>query len=182
MNVPAAGRIGRVSPATVKYPHLLFTVLDVVYALPLLSVQEVTTLDVVPPARAATDALIGSHALRFQSIPLVDLGVVLEQRRITTTRTSCTLVVPGGPSQANTPIGLVVEAVNGVKSLPPSDMTPPPRMAMLGHGQIVAALAASDGGFIPVLDARRIAACADVDAAVRAWRAAAPEASIPALE
>jgi chemotaxis signal transduction protein len=181
LNLPAARRVGRAPQTTVKHPHLLFTVLDVIYALPLLSVQEVTTLDAVTTPRHTSDALIGSQALRFQSIPLVDLGVVLEQRQIIPTRTSCTLVVPGRPSQSNTPIGLAVEAVNGVKSLAPSDMRPPPP-AMLGHGQVVAALAASDGGFIPVLDARQIAICPDVDDAVRAWKAAAHEASMPAPE
>ena len=176
MRTAAARRAGRVAHVTVTEPHLICTVLGVVYAMPLLGVQEVMALDRVMPLGAGADALIGMHALRDRRVPLVDLGVVLERRSIEPTRVSCALLVPM-PSREGTVVALLVDSVNGVRGLAPSAMAPARRLAPYSQVEVVAALAETDGGFLPVLDPAAIAACADVDRAVSAWLAAGSGAS-----
>jgi chemotaxis signal transduction protein len=160
----------------VTEPHLICTVLGVVYAIPLLGVQEVMALERVMPLRAGAAALIGMHALRHQRVPLVDLGVVLERRSIEPTRVSCALLVPM-PSREGTVVALLVDSVNGVRGLAPSAMAPARRLAPYSQVEVVAALAETDSGFLPVLDPAAIVACADVDSAVNAWLAAGSGAS-----
>ena len=63
-------------------PHLLFTVHGVTYAMPLLSVREVMDLTRLTPVADAPEAMRGTQVLRGHRIPVVDLGAVLEERRL----------------------------------------------------------------------------------------------------
>ena len=176
MRAVAVRRTGRAAHVTVTQPHLICTVLGVAYAMPLLGVQEVMAVDRVTPLPVGVDALIGAHALRDRIVPLVDLGVVLERRRIEPTRVSCALLVPT-PSREGTLVALLVDSVNGVRGLAPSAMAPARRLGLYSQVEVVAALAETDAGFLPVLDPAAIAACSDVDEAVSAWLAAGPKSS-----
>ena len=176
MRAAAVRRAGRVAQVTVTHPHLICTVLGVAYAMPLLGVQEVMALDRVTPPRVRTGALMGTHTLRHRTVPVVDLGVVLERRRITQTRFSCALLVPT-PARQGTLVALLVDSVIGVRGLAPSAMVPARRLAPYSQVEVVAALAETDAGFLPVLDPAAIAASADVDEAVSAWLAAASGSS-----
>ena len=167
-------RAGRIAHATVTQSHLICTVLGVAYAMPLLGVEEVIAVDRVGPVPDSADALMGTHRLRHRTVPLVDLGVVLERRRIEPTRVSCALLV-ATPSRKGTLVALLVDSVNGVRSLAPAAMMPARRLAPFSQVELVPALAETDAGFLPVLDPAAIVACPDVDAAVSAWLAAGQE-------
>jgi chemotaxis signal transduction protein len=165
-----------VAQATVTHPHLICTVLGVAYAVPLAGVQEVMALDRITPLPVCADALMGTHTLRQRTVPLVDLGVVLERRRINRTQVSCALLVRSG-LPGDTLVALLVDSVNGVRGIAPSAMAPAPRMASYSQVEVVAALAATDDGMLPVLDPAAIVACSDVEQAVSAWQAAAVDSS-----
>ena len=169
-------RAGRSAPIAVTKPHLICTVLGLAYAVPLLGVQEVMAIDRVTPLSLGADALMGTHTLRHRTVPLVDLGVVLERRRIEPTRVSCALLVPA-PGREATLVALLVDSVNGVRGLAPSAMVPARQLASYSQVEVVAALADTDAGFLPVLDPAAIAACSEVDEAVSAWLASGPEPS-----
>jgi chemotaxis signal transduction protein len=164
-------RAGHVAHATVTHPHLICTVLGLTYAVPLLGVQEVMALDRVTPLPVCADALMGTHSLRQQTVPLVDLGVVLERRRINRTPVSCALLVADA-LRGDTLVGLLVDSVNGVRGIAPSAMAPAPRLASYSHADVVSALAETEAGLLPVLDPAAIVGCSDVDQAVGAWLAA----------
>src|SRR5688572_7011070 len=119
--------------ATVATPFLVFAVHGVAYGVPLLGVREVMELMRLTPAAEAPEALLGTQVLRGRRIPVVDLGAVLEQRRLRLTRTSCTLVVQSAVAHRDAPagetlIGLAVDGVRGVIGLAASDLAPPPRL------------------------------------------------------
>ena len=169
-------RAGRAAPIAVTQPHLICTVLGVAYAVPLLGVQEVMAIDRVTPLPLGIDALMGTHTLRHRTVPLVDLGVVLERRRIEPTRVSCALLVPA-PAREATLVALLVDSVNGVRGLAPSAVVPARPLASYSQVDVVAALAETDAGFLPILDPAAIAACSEVDDAVSAWLASDPKSS-----
>lgn len=176
MSAVTVRRAGRAAPIAVTQPHLICAVLGVAYAVPLLGVREVMAVDCVTPMPLGVDALRGTHALRNRTVPLVDLGVVLERRRIEPTRTSCALLVPT-PVHDGMLVALLVDSVNGVRGLAPSAMAPARRLASYAQVEVVAALAETDAGFLPVLDPAAIAACSDVDEAVTAWLESGPKPS-----
>jgi chemotaxis signal transduction protein len=170
-------RAGRAAPIAVTDPHLICTVLGVTYAVPLLGIREVMAVDYVTPLPLGVDALTGTHTLRHQTVPLVDLGVVLEGRRIEPTRVSCALLVPT-PAREGMLVALLVDSVTGVRGLAPSAMAPARRLASYAQVEVVAALADTDAGFLPILDPAAIAACADVNEAVTAWLASGPKPEV----
>src|SRR5262245_33774985 len=124
-------RFGHEQAAGSTTPYLLFVVHGVAYAVPLLGLREVMDLVRLAPAVEAPEALLGTQVLRGHRIPVVDLGMVLEQRRLRLTRTSGTLVVQSAVVHGDSPaeetlIGLAVDGVTGVIGLAASDLAPPP--------------------------------------------------------
>ncbi len=168
-------RFGQVPVVQETSPYLLLTVLGVHYAVPLLGVREVAEVaDLVqnPDVPAVHEVLMGTQVLRGQRIPVVDMGVVLEQRALTPTRTSCLLVVRAGAPGTGTLVGLAVDGVSGLTGLAASDLAAPPQFGPLGGTDVVSALASTDQGLVSVLDPGRILASRDVREAVAVWRSA----------
>ena len=160
-------------------PYLLFAVHGVAYAVPLLGVREVMDLVRLASVAEAPEALLGTQVLRGHRIPVVDLGAVLEQRRLRLTRTSATLVVQGDSAADETLFGLAVDGVRGVIGLAASDLAPPPRLGETAAMDVLSAMASTAQGLVPVLDLARILASTDARQAVAAWHAAETGAAQP---
>ncbi len=170
-------RFGHEQATTATTPYLLFAVHGVAYGVPLLGVREVMDLVRLAPVAEAPEALLGTQVLRGHRIPVVDLGAVLERRRLRLTRTSCTLVVQSAVVHGDSPacetlIGLAVDGVRGVIGLAASDLAPPPRLGETAAMDVVSAMASTAHGLVPVLDAARILASTDARQALAAWHAA----------
>jgi purine-binding chemotaxis protein CheW len=177
-------RLGHEQPAAATTQYLLFAVHGVTYAVSLLSVREVMDLVRLAPVAGAPDALLGTQVLRGHRIPVVDLGAVLEHRRLRLTRTSCTLVVQRAVVQGDSPaeetlIGLAVDGVRGVIGLAASDLAAPPRLGETLAMDIVSAMASTAQGLAPVLDPARVLVSTDARQAVAAWLAAETGAAQP---
>ena len=98
-------RFGHEQATTATTPYLLFAVHGVAYGVPLLGVREVMDLVRLAPVAEAPEALLGTQVLRGHRIPVVELGAVLEQRRLRLTRTSCSLVVQSAVVHGDSPAG-----------------------------------------------------------------------------
>lgn len=177
-------RFGQERASVATTPYLQFTVHGVAYAVPLLGVREVMDLVRLAPLAEAPEALLGTQVLRGHRIPVVDLGAVLEQRRLRLTRTSGTLVVQSAVVNGDSPaeealIGLAVDGVTGVIGLAASDLAPPPRLGETAVMDVISAMASTAQGLVPVLDPARILASTDARQAVAVWRAAEAGAAQP---
>jgi chemotaxis signal transduction protein len=181
-------RFGREPNMVPTDPHLLFTVHGVTYAMPLLSVREVMDLTRLTPVADAPETMRGTQVLRGHRIPVVDLGAVLEERRLRPTRTSCTLLVQNllvhdalGQND-DALVGFAVDGVIGVKGLDASARLPAPRLSHAGAGGTdVVAMASTEQGLVPLLDPARLLASADVRRALEAWHAAEAGIAQPAV-
>jgi len=177
-------RFGHEQATVATTPYLLFAVHGVAYAVPLLGVREVMDLVRLAPVDEAPEALLGTQVLRGHRIPVVDLGAVLEQRRLRLTRTSATMVVQSAVVRRDsaadeTLIGLAVDGVRGVIGLAASDLAPSPRLGETAVMDVVSAMASTAQGLVPVLDLARILASTDARQAVAAWHAAEAGAAQP---
>ena len=178
-------RFGREQATVATTPYLLFAVHGVAYTVPLVDVREVMDVVRLAPVDDAPPALLGTQVLRGHRIPVVDLGAVLEQRRLRLTRTSGTLVVRSAAVGAESPaegglIGLAVDGVTGVIGLATADLAPAPRLDGTAAMDIVSAMATTTSGLVPVLDLARILASLDARQAMAAWHAAEIGAAQPA--
>jgi len=172
-------RFGREQATAATTPYLLFMVHGVAYTVPLLDVREVMDLVRLAPVAEAPEALLGTQVLRGHRIPVVDLGAVLEQRRLRLTRTSSTLVVSAGSPTEGGLIGLAVDGITGVIGLAASDLAPAPRLGETAGMDVVSAMASTASGLAPVLDLARILASVDARQAVAAWHATEADAAQP---
>ena len=172
-------RFGREQATAATTPYLVFAIHGVAYAVPLLDVREVMDLVRLAPVADAPEALLGTQVLRGHRIPVVDLGAVLEQRRLRLTRTSGTLVVSGGSPAEGGLIGIAVDGITGVIGLATADLAPAPRLGETAAMDVVSAMASTAPGLVPVLDLARILASIETRQAVAAWHAAETGAAQP---
>lgn len=109
--------------------YVLFSLCAEVYGLPIASVQSIIRYEQPTPVPHAPEGVEGVFNLRGQVLPLIDLGRRLRGQAIEVTPASRVVVVEAGVG----PIGLAVDLVHEVASLPVSDIRPAPEGALGGE-------------------------------------------------
>lgn len=102
-----------------------FQLFGEVFALPILDVREIIRMTPITPVPQAPGFVEGVINLRGQILPIVDLrkrfGLAPQER----TEETCIAVVELGSGVA---VGLIVDAVREVESIPADSITPPPSL------------------------------------------------------
>lgn len=102
-----------------------FQLFGEVFALPILDVREIIRMTAITPVPQAPGFVEGVINLRGQILPIVDLrkrfGLAPQER----TEETCIAVVELGNGVA---VGLIVDAVREVESIPSDSITPPPSL------------------------------------------------------
>lgn len=102
-----------------------FELFGEIFALPILDVREIIRMTTITPVPQAPSFVEGVINLRGQILPIVDLrkrfGIAPQER----TEETCIAVVELGHNVA---VGLIVDAVREVESIPSDSVTPPPSL------------------------------------------------------
>jgi purine-binding chemotaxis protein CheW len=114
------------SVSTELRQYVLFDLCGEVYGLPIARVQSIIRFEAPTPVPHAPEGVEGVFNLRGQVLPLVDLGRRLRGQPITPTATSRVIVAESGVGS----IGLAVDLVREVASIPASDIRPAPQAAV----------------------------------------------------
>ncbi len=126
------------------------------YALPLVEVVEIVRMVAIDPIPHAPPFLLGAINLRGRVLPVMDLRVRLGLPA-RAPGLDARIVVAAVDGQL---VGLVVDETNGLLSLSPDSVQPPPELA--GPQPAVSGVARAQDGLISILDLARL--CADGDA------------------
>lgn len=106
--------------------YVLFVLCGEEYGLPIASVQSIIRYESPTPVPHAPEGVEGVFNLRGQVLPLVDLGRRLRGAALTPTASSRIIVAEGGVG----PVGLAVDLVHEVASLPVDGIMPAPQGAV----------------------------------------------------
>ncbi|MBM3845193.1 MAG: purine-binding chemotaxis protein CheW [Verrucomicrobia bacterium] len=132
--------------ASVKY--LTFTLGHESYGIPVLKVREIIRVPDITAVPQMPDYVKGVINLRGKVIPVADLRVKFQLKNIQDTERTCIVVVQVQlPSGSNPLIGLIVDAVEEVVNIPPTDIEPTPDFGaavdtayILGMGKVKGAV------------------------------------------
>lgn len=137
---------------------LSFTLARHPYGLPIEPVREIIGVGEVTPVPLTPGFLLGVINLRGSVVPVVDLAVRMGLPRSPRTERSCVLVVEaaGGDGEGPQTMGLLVDAVQEVLSLPDTAVTAAPGFGTRVDTRFVQAVHALPSALLLVLALERV--------------------------
>jgi purine-binding chemotaxis protein CheW len=122
---------------------LSFTLAYERFAIPILTVKEIIGLMDITPVPRMPDWLRGVINLRGKVIPVIDLRLKLGLPASPDGKRTCIIVVQVPSAEGHLVLGAVVDLVNEVQNIPPSDIAPAPALGtgvdtafLIGMGKI----------------------------------------------
>jgi purine-binding chemotaxis protein CheW len=167
--IPATSAAGTPAAATVEQ-YLTFELAGELYAIPILSVQEIRGWEPVSKIPQTPPHVLGVIDLRGAVVPVVDLRTRLAIERRDTTSTTVVIVVriEAAEREAVT-VGCVVDAVSDVANIDGATVRPPPSVCGNVDSHFLRGLSAIDERLVMLLDLTRLIDVAtDFEPAARA--------------
>lgn len=131
---------------------LTFTLGDEEYAVDILAVQEIRGYDPVTRIAGAPDFIKGVINLRGAIVPIVDMRIKLGLPSVTYCEFTVVIILAIGERQ----MGMVVDSVSDVVTLPPEQIKPPPELGAAIDTRYITGLATIDARMVIVLDIARL--------------------------
>lgn len=111
--------------------YLGFSLGKQLFGVEILRVREIVCGLVITPVPRANHAVRGVINLRGKIIPVVDLRLSFGMDAVVQDDRTCFIVVDAVRGGAETQIGVLVDAVSEVLTIPESDIEPPPRLGTM---------------------------------------------------
>jgi len=145
-----------VSTDTDQNQFLTFTLGDEVYAIDILSIREIIdygNLTMVPMMPAFIRGVIN---LRGSVVPVVDLAARFGGEPAEITKRTGIIIIEITDGESTLSIGAVVDSVNEVLEIPPSDIEPPPSFGARIRADFIKGMGKVDGKFLVLLDVTNV--------------------------
>lgn len=136
--------------------YLTFFVAREQYAIDVLRVREVVGVTPITRVPSTPRQVRGIVNLRGNVVPVVDLGLRLGHEELTPTPRSCIVVVEPlhGTDRV---VGLLVDSVSRVITLPRHDVVPVPAFGTRASTELLAGMGVVDSAFVLILVPERVA-------------------------
>jgi len=141
--------------ATEQTQFLTFLLGEELYAISILRVREIIEYDTLTRVPNMPESIRGVINLRGAVVPVVDLAVRFGLGDGHVTKRTCVIIAEveaGGDRQV---MGLMVDAVNQVIDLPPTDIEPPPAFGTRVRVDFLKGLGKNGKKFVLILDLDR---------------------------
>jgi purine-binding chemotaxis protein CheW len=135
------------------------------FAIGILAVREILEYAGVTPVPQMPPCISGVINLRGTAVPVLDLACRLEREPVPVSKRTCIIVVEvDGDNGGAFVIGILVDAVNAVLDIPPSEVEPAPSLGAQVRAEMLQGIGKVNGRFVLLLDVRRVASVGDLAA------------------
>ncbi|USX14888.1 chemotaxis protein CheW [Oxalobacteraceae bacterium OTU3CAMAD1] len=136
------------------------------FAMGILAVREILEYAGVTPVPQMPPCISGVINLRGTAVPVLDLACRLEREPVAVSKRTCIIVVEvdGNAGAGAFVIGILVDAVNAVLDIPPSEVEPAPSLGAQVRAEMLQGIGKVNGRFVLLLDVRRVASVGDLAA------------------
>lgn len=134
------------------------------FAIGILAVREILEYAGVTPVPQMPACISGVINLRGTAVPVLDLACRLEREPVPVSKRTCIIVVEVDGDNGAFVIGILVDAVNAVLDIPPSEVEPAPSLGAQVRAEMLQGIGKANGRFVLLLDVRRVAAVGDLAA------------------
>ena len=133
--------------------YLTFVLSSEMFALDILSIREIIEYAEITAVPMMPDYVRGVINLRGAVVPVVDLQVRFGRPASPVGKRTCVIIIEatmaGGERQV---VGLVVDAVNAVLDIPPTDIEPAPAFGANVRTEFIRGMGKVDNRFVILLD------------------------------
>ena len=143
---------GTITNSAEQNQYLTFVLNDELFALGILSIKEIiefgklTTVPMMPPYIA------GVINLRGSVVPVVDISVRFGREQTQVARRTCIVIVEVQCDEQAMEIGIIVDAVNEVVEIAPTEIEPPPPFGAKIRSDFIAGMGKREEGFVIILN------------------------------
>nr|WP_315397443.1 chemotaxis protein CheW [uncultured Duganella sp.] len=134
------------------------------FAIGILAVREILEYAGVTPVPQMPPCISGVINLRGTAVPVLDLACRLEREPVPVSKRTCIIVVEVDGGQGAFVIGILVDAVNAVLDIPPSEVEPAPSLGAQVRAEMLRGIGKVNGRFVLLLDVRQVASVGDLAA------------------
>ena len=131
-----------------KCKYLTFWANGNIYAISSFDVLQLIEPPFITPIPERPDYIRGILHLRNENIPVIDLGLRLQETAVEKSETAKIIVL----STQDGDLGLIVESIGEIIDLTSADISTIPKIADSTGKHIISSVALHDGKLIPVLD------------------------------
>lgn len=131
-----------------KCKYLTFWANGNIYAISSFDVLQLIEPPFITPIPEMPDYIRGILHLRNENIPVIDLGLRLQEAAVEKSETAKIIVL----STQDGDLGLIVESIGEIIDLTSADISTIPKIADSTGKHIISSVALHDGKLIPVLD------------------------------
>jgi purine-binding chemotaxis protein CheW len=142
--------------------YLTFNLGDEVFALEINKVREVLDYTTITKVPRMPDFLSGVINLRGNVVPVIDLRLKLGMSAIQKTVNTCIVIMEIEIDGEQMQIGALVDQVQEVLSLEPSQVEPPPSIGTKLNTEFIRGMGKQDGEFLILLDIDRVLSSDDL--------------------
>ena len=135
------------------------------FAIGILAVREILEYAGVTPVPQMPPCISGVINLRGTAVPVLDLACRLEREPVPVSKRTCIIVVEvdsGGDNGGAFVIGILVDAVNAVLDIPPSEVEPAPSLGAQVRAEMLQGIGKVNGRFVLLLDVRQVASVGEL--------------------
>lgn len=136
--------------------YLTFSLSGELFAVGTLAVKEIIEYGQVTTVPMMPAFIRGVINLRGAVVPVIDLGVRFRNVPTVLTRRSCIVILEIQDNDETQTLSVVVDAVNEVLEIPPSDIEPPPAFGAKIRTDFIDGMAKVAGGFVILLNLGKI--------------------------
>jgi purine-binding chemotaxis protein CheW len=143
--------------------YLTFMLAGESFAIGILAIKEIieyhglTEVPMMPPC------VRGVINLRGAVVPVIDLQARLGRRPSEVNKRTCIVIVEVAGEAQRQVVGVVVDAVNEVLDIPPTDIEPAPSFGARIRSDFIAGMGKVRGKFVILLDVNRVLTLEDLD-------------------
>jgi purine-binding chemotaxis protein CheW len=151
----AGAASGSAAPSAVAVQpaqYLTFVLGAELFAIGILAIKEIIEYTSVTDVPMTPAHLRGVINLRGVVVPVVDLSVRFGRRPSPVTKRTCIVIIEIQTQGERQDIGVVVDAVNAVLDIPPTDIEPPPAFGTRLRTDFIQGMAKVNGKFVVLLD------------------------------
>jgi purine-binding chemotaxis protein CheW len=154
---PGSGPADADPPASSEQSQYLTFMLDKeMFAIGILAIKEIIeyhNLTIVP---MMPESIRGVINLRGAVVPVIDLSARFGRKATEITKRTCIVIVEIETDGERQDIGVVVDAVNQVLDIHPSEIEPPPAFGAKIRTDFIAGMGKIDGKFVILLDVSHV--------------------------
>lgn len=135
------------------------------FAIGILAVREILEYAGVTPVPQMPPCISGVINLRGTAVPVLDLACRLDREPLPVSKRTCIIVVEVdgmGDESGAFVIGILVDAVNAVLDIAPSEVEPAPSLGAQVRAEMLQGIGKVNGRFVLLLDVRRVASVGEL--------------------